>query len=523
MNNKMKINRKEIKKNSRKNLQSSYFKSILVAFIFVLVLGGGYTFTSSSSTNNANSEYIESKSNFETIDELVKEEIKKRGKEAEIDKEKADKARGVLAPIINRTTRDKSAIVSFLNSFILLYYHNNIGAGLLSLFAGIILMLIYVFIKLVLDIGQNRYFLESRRYRETKIEKILFPYRTKRTIHLALIIFVRNVYQALWNLTIIGGIIKHYEYLMITYVLAENPNISKKEAFNISKEMMKGLKWQTFKLDFSLIGWDILSAFTLGFSNLLYADAYRQFIYAELYMNIRDSKKNILTNGKLLNDKYLDIDEAIKEEYPIEKYNIKLWYKKDFKSDYNQEYPIASLILFFFTFAFIGWTWEIMLHLVTEGTFVNRGTMFGPWLPIYGFGGLLILIVLKPFRTKAVSYLIVSMILAGTLEYSTAWYLETFKGMKWWDYTGYFLNLHGRICLEGLIVFGLGGAAVTYFVAPLLNYYYSKIKPKIAVSICTLLLILFGIDFIYSVNHPNVGEGITSYKNEIQCDKNMLS
>lgn len=91
-------------------------------------------------------------------------------------------------------------------------------------------MLIYVFIKLVLDIGQNRYFLESRRYRETKIEKILFPYRTKRTIHMALIIFVRNIYQTLWNLTIIGGIIKHYEYLMITYVLAENPGISKKRS-----------------------------------------------------------------------------------------------------------------------------------------------------------------------------------------------------------------------------------------------------------------------------------------------------
>lgn len=286
---------------------------------------------------------------------------------------------------------------------------------------------------------------------------------------------------------------------------------------------MKGLKWQTFKLDFSLIGWDILSAFTLGFSNLLYADAYRQFIYAELYMNIRESKKNILTNGILLNDKYLDIDETIKEEYPIEKYNIKLWYKKDFKSDYNQKYPITSLILFFFTFVFIGWAWEVMLHLVIEGTFVNRGTMLGPWLPIYGFGGLLILIVLKPFRTKTVSYFVVSMILAGVLEYSTAWYLDTFKGMKWWDYTGYFLNLHGRICLEGLIVFGLGCAAVTYFVAPLLNYYYTKIKPQIALSICTILLILFGIDFIYSVNHPNVGKGITSYKNEIRSNKNMLS
>ena len=155
---------------------------------------------------------------------------------------KADKDRVALAPIVNRATRDKSAIVSFLNSFILIHYHHNIGAGLLSLVDGIVMMLIYVFIKLVLDIGQNRYFLESRKYRKTKIEKILFPYRTKRTIYLALIIFVRNIYQTLWNLTIIGGIIKHYEYLMIPYVLAENLIVSRKETFNISKGMMKGLK-----------------------------------------------------------------------------------------------------------------------------------------------------------------------------------------------------------------------------------------------------------------------------------------
>ena len=102
--------------------------------------------------------------------------------------------------------------------------------------------------------------------------------------------------------------------------------------------------------------------------------------------------------------------------------------------------------------------------------------MFGPWLPIYGTGAILILALLKPFRKRPVLYFIASMILAGILEYTTSWYLETFKGMKWWDYTGYFLNINGRICLEGLIVFGLGAAAVTYFIGPLLNYYFKKIK-----------------------------------------------
>ncbi|MBQ2639473.1 MAG: putative ABC transporter permease [Bacilli bacterium] len=165
--------------------------------------------------------------------------------------------------------------------------------------------------------------------------------------------------------------------------------------------------------------------------------------------------------------------------------------------------------MFFFTFAFIGWFWEVLLHLITDGTFVNRGTMFGPWLPIYGFGGLLILLVLKPIKDKPILFFISTMILAGILEYSTAWYLETFKGMKWWDYTGYFLNIDGRICLEGLLIFAFGGSGVIYFVGPQLNELYLKIAPKVRIITCSILVFFFGTDAIYSSVHPNTGNGVT--------------
>ena len=512
MNNKMIIDRKSIKKEAHKNLKATYLKSILIIFIFVLVMSGGYNYTSSLANNYDNKTTLNQiKSNFNTIDNLVNQEIKKQGKEDKIDHEKADRVKGVLAPIINKVTADKSAIFSFVDTVRIFYYEHKISAGFLSLFSGIILLLIYIFLKLVLEIGKNRYFLESRKYKGTKLEKILFPYRTRKVLHLAGIIFIRNLYLALWNLTVIFYPIKRYEYLMIPYILAENPEITRKEAFNLSREMMYGLKWQTFKLDVTLIGWDILSIFTLGFSNIFYTNAYKEFIYANLYMNIRKNKKDLLTYGVLLNDEYLDVEKVVKKGYPIDKYTLPLWYKKDFKSDYNQKYSVTSLILFFFTFSFIGWAWEVLLHFVTDGTFANRGTMFGPWLPIYGVGGILILSVLKPFRSRPVVYFIISMLMAGILEYFTSWFLETFEGMKWWDYSGYFLNINGRICLEGLIVFGLGGAAVTYFIGPLLNYYYKKIKPKISIVICTVLILLFSVDVVYSIIHPNTGEGITSY------------
>ena len=64
-----------------------------------------------------------------------------------------------------------------------------------------------------------------------------------------------------------------------------------------------------------------------------------------------------------------------------------------------------------------------------------------------------------------------------------AYVLEYRYGMKWWDYTGYFLNINGRICAEGLLVFGIAGMAAVYFIAPHLDNAFVKIKEKRQVDI----------------------------------------
>ena len=68
----------------------------------------------------------------------------------------------------------------------------------------------------------------------------------------------------------------------------------------------------------------------------------------------------------------------------------------------NRSYTILNLVWMFFIMAFIGWVWEVSLHLISDGTFVNRGVLHGPWLPIYGGGGILILIFLKKLREKPI-------------------------------------------------------------------------------------------------------------------------
>lgn len=122
----------------------------------------------------------------------------------------------------------------------------------------------------------------------------------------------------------------------------------------------------------------------------------------------------------------------------------------------------------------------------------------------------MILVVLARFRKKPVAEFFLAIALSGAVEYFTSWYLEMMHGgMRWWDYTGYFLNLNGRICAEGLLVFGVAGAAVVYYLAPAIDGMIRKIKPAVAITLAAVLLTVFLVDNAYSSIHPNEGPGVT--------------
>lgn len=180
---------------------------------------------------------------------------------------------------------------------------------------------------------------------------------------------------------------------------------------------------------------------------------------------------------------------------------------------YIRHYSVWSLVMIFFAMSLIGWMWEVSLHMITDGTFVNRGVLHGPWLPIYGAGSVLILTLLNRLRSKPAAEFFMTILLCGCIEYFISWYLEqAYAGMKWWDYNGYFLNLHGRICAEGLLTFGLGGMLLVYFLAPILDDLFRRIPQKLLVSICLGLLLVFCTDQLYSRINPNTGDGITTYQ-----------
>lgn len=77
-----------------------------------------------------------------------------------------------------------------------------------------------------------------------------------------------------------------------------------------------------------------------------------------------------------------------------------------------------------------------------------------------------------------------TMVVCGGIEYLTSYVLELINGKRWWDYSGYFLNLNGRICAEGLLVFGVGGLVIIYVLAPLLDNLVQRMNHKLLVVLC---------------------------------------
>ena len=138
-------------------------------------------------------------------------------------------------------------------------------------------------------------------------------------------------------------------------------------------------------------------------------------------------------------------------------------------------YKTFSLIALFLIYSFIGWIVEVSAFLIQDHKFVNRGFLIGPVVPIYGTGGILITILLTKYQSDPIVLFCMAVIVCSILEYLTSYVMEKIFKTRWWDYSNKKFNINGRICLEGLILFGLGGFGFTYIFAPLLDTFYKKI------------------------------------------------
>ena len=155
--------------------------------------------------------------------------------------------------------------------------------------------------------------------------------------------------------------------------------------------------------------------------------------------------------------------------------------------------------ILFFIYSFLGWLMEVILSLITEHRFVNRGFLLGPCCPIYGSGSLLLFILLKDYTDNFIVLFILTMFICSLLEYTTSYIMEKIFKLRWWDYTNMKYNLNGRICLETMTPFSLLGALTIKYVTPYLINVMNNFSLKVILTISIILITIFIVDIVISL------------------------
>lgn len=171
--------------------------------------------------------------------------------------------------------------------------------------------------------------------------------------------------------------------------------------------------------------------------------------------------------------------------------------KKENKKDYKQ--IISKLFFIFLIGCVVGYIYEEIFYFVDDGILYNRGFLYGPYLPVYGTGALLIYLLLDKFKKKPLLLFLLSVILTGVVEYLTGYWMYAIYHKRWWDYTGLFLNINGYVCLRSVFTFGIASVLLMYVVIPLIDKLIKKLGNKISFNLSIIICFIMIIDLFLTI------------------------
>jgi len=158
-----------------------------------------------------------------------------------------------------------------------------------------------------------------------------------------------------------------------------------------------------------------------------------------------------------------------------------------------------NVLWIFLIYSFVGWSCEVIYAALCLGKFVNRGFLFGPVCPIYGFGVLTAVIALSPFEDNLIILFAGSVIFTSTLEFITGFILEKFFHQKWWDYSDTPFNIKGYICLKFSILWGLACTFVIRLVHPSIMNIVGVIPKLLGTILLSLFYAAMLADFVLTL------------------------
>ena len=153
--------------------------------------------------------------------------------------------------------------------------------------------------------------------------------------------------------------------------------------------------------------------------------------------------------------------------------------------------------LCFLVYSFVGWAFEVMLYIIRDRKFVNRGFLNGPYCPIYGVGALLILLLFGRI-TNLLSLFLSSAVICCTLEYVASYVMEKLFHARWWDYSELPFNLNGRVCLLGAVTFGTFAVLLTQFIHPFVAGLIGRLPVLVLYIAAGALFLLFTGDCLWT-------------------------
>lgn len=242
--------RNDLKKRAKAILSKHYWKAVLVALILAMISGGGSGAGGGSSYNGS------SYNNSST------------------------------------STDSTGNFLDFFRDFSLDAETKAVMTGVIAVTIGIVLIIVILSIALSLfvfnplRVGAQKFFISCQE--EAPPLNVLTFCFSNSYGNVVKIMFLQGLYTFLWSLLfIIPGIIKAYEYRMIPYILAENPDMDKDAVFARTKAMMTGEKWRTFVLDLSFFGWYFLGGLTCCILSVFFVNPYCYLTCAQLYLVLK--------------------------------------------------------------------------------------------------------------------------------------------------------------------------------------------------------------------------------------------
>jgi len=160
---------------------------------------------------------------------------------------------------------------------------------------------------------------------------------------------------------------------------------------------------------------------------------------------------------------------------------------------------INLLILIMALSGVFGFIYEELFYRIDLGYFVKRGSTFGPWIPIYVFGGAAFTMLVYRFKDNPLLVFLLCVLVSGIMEFVTGYVLYHVFNTRLWDYNTEiwnFGNIGGYICLRSVLFFGMSGLALVYMVIPIMIRLVGMADARIISVVSRCLAVLFVTDCV---------------------------